>query len=170
MILEGENIKLISLSINELDELLKNKNSCKKADLSNYELSDVQKNAVKIKIIKMKKVGIELHDWFTYWIIQNSKTKEGMGLMGYKGITFLKEAEVGYGLAKPYRGKGYMTEALKLLVEWAFKQENCKKITAMNVNKDNYGSQRVLEKNGFEFVNENNEGFNYMKLNRKIVF
>jgi len=38
--------------------------------------------------------------------------------------------EVGYGLARPYWGKGYMTEVLRTVIEWAFAQPDIFRVQA----------------------------------------
>jgi len=55
--------------------------------------------------------------------------------------------EVGYVLARPYWGKGYMTEALCALIEWAFTQPDIFRVQAF-CDVDNLGSARVMEKAG----------------------
>jgi RimJ/RimL family protein N-acetyltransferase len=57
--------------------------------------------------------------------------------------------EVGYGLARPYWGKGYMTEALRAVIDWAFTQSNVFRVQAF-CDVDNLGSARVMEKAGME--------------------
>ncbi|MFC4800107.1 GNAT family N-acetyltransferase [Neobacillus sp. GCM10023253] len=56
---------------------------------------------------------------------------------------------VGYSLDRQYNGKGYMTEAVKLVVNYAFKELGLHRIAA-GVMPSNIGSIRVLEKAGFE--------------------
>lgn len=131
------------------------------------EITEIQKKAIKIKLHKMQKVDKELHDWFTYWIIKPVGTKDVVGLIGFKGIESDGSVEVGYGIFKKYEGKGYATEALRYMVNWAFAHKTCKEITALGVKKDNIGSQRVLKKNNFEKINENEEIINYSILNKK---
>lgn len=55
---------------------------------------------------------------------------------------------VGYALDKQFNGKGYMTEALKLAVEFAFNELSLHRIEA-GVMPHNIGSIAVLEKAGF---------------------
>ncbi len=155
MILKRDEILLKSISLNELEEMVTN--SFKNI---NYLILEEQKNAINKKIIKMKNVATELHDWYTYWHI--IKNNEIMGMIGFKGINN-GEAEVGYGILEKYEGNGYVTKALNLIIDWAFSHENCKIITASKVLKNNHGSQRVLEKNGFKKIREDDESFYYIR-------
>jgi RimJ/RimL family protein N-acetyltransferase len=60
----------------------------------------------------------------------------------------LQSAFIGYFLDKRHNGKGYTTEAVKLLVEYAFNELKLHRIEA-GVMPHNIGSIRVLEKAGF---------------------
>lgn len=55
---------------------------------------------------------------------------------------------LGYWLGEPYWGRGIMTEAVKLVTGYAFKNFDIIRMQAM-VNDNNPASQRVLEKAGF---------------------
>ena len=57
-------------------------------------------------------------------------------------------AEIGYWLARPYWGRGIMTDAVGAYVRYAFGELGLLRLTA-HVFAFNVGSARVLEKNGF---------------------
>ncbi|MEO6395202.1 MAG: GNAT family N-acetyltransferase [Devosia sp.] len=75
----------------------------------------------------------------------------GDRLIGVVGFSFAegKVPELGYWLGEPYWGKGYMTEAVKALVEAAHKTGQFEIIHAQ-VLADNQASTQVLEKAGFK--------------------
>jgi len=54
---------------------------------------------------------------------------------------------IGYGLARSHWGKGYMTEAVRAIIDWALQQEEIFRVYA-TTDVENIGSQRVLEKAG----------------------
>ncbi len=56
--------------------------------------------------------------------------------------------EIGYGTYEDSRNKGYMTEAVGAMVEWAARQPEIKAVIA-DTDKDNTASWGVLEKNNF---------------------
>ena len=58
-------------------------------------------------------------------------------------------AEIGYWIGESYWGKGYATEAVKLLIDYAFEELDLLRVYAC-VFEYNTGSMRVLEKVGFE--------------------
>jgi ribosomal-protein-alanine N-acetyltransferase len=62
--------------------------------------------------------------------------------------------EIGYGLAEPYRGSGYATEAVEAMCEWLFAEAGATVITATGIEADNPASRRVLEKLGFTQTSE----------------
>jgi RimJ/RimL family protein N-acetyltransferase len=65
----------------------------------------------------------------------------------------LRELRLGYLLREEVWGKGIGTELIKGLVEWA-RQTRLIGSIAGDVEKENQGSIRVLEKNGFYRCNE----------------
>ncbi len=104
--------------------------------------------AINIKISKMAQSPKSDHIWYTYWLIVPHQAPYGAGLIGFKGIPNpLGEAEIGYGIEPAYQRKGYMTEAVRLLVEWAFQSGRCQAVVAETL-PDNLSSQRVLQKVG----------------------
>ena len=58
-------------------------------------------------------------------------------------------ADLGYVLAKPFWRRGYMTEAVREVVNWAFSQPSIYRIWAV-CDVDNPASLRVLEKVGMK--------------------
>lgn len=62
---------------------------------------------------------------------------------------FLERAMIGYSLDKDHEGRGYMTEAVKLLVDFGFRELKLHRIWG-EAKPSNQGSIRVLEKAGFE--------------------
>ncbi len=58
------------------------------------------------------------------------------------------EVEIGYALAPPARGAGFVHEALQLLIAWAWSNDSVRAITA-RVHEGNAPSERVLHRLGF---------------------
>ena len=56
--------------------------------------------------------------------------------------------EIGYGLKEEYRHHGYMTEAVKVITEWALSQDGVKQVEA-ETDAENIASQKVLLQSGF---------------------
>ncbi|WP_297421365.1 GNAT family N-acetyltransferase [Thermococcus sp.] len=84
-------------------------------------------------------------------IVENSSRS----LVGFIGLYRIEQgdghAELGYFLAREYWGYGYASEAVKMVLQYAFEWLNLRKVYA-RVYAPNKASQRVLEKNGFELA------------------
>jgi [ribosomal protein S5]-alanine N-acetyltransferase len=71
----------------------------------------------------------------------------GLGIMLGEDV-HRKTAEIGYWLAEPYWGRGFMSEAVRLFVDDSFRRFDLVRIHA-DPYADNRASARVLEKAGF---------------------
>lgn len=63
------------------------------------------------------------------------------------------EIEIGYGIYPEFEGQGIMTKVLACFLQWAKQQKKVKRVVA-ETEKNNIGSIRVLEKNGFSLMRE----------------
>ena len=86
--------------------------------------------------------------WFTLGITELA-TGEKLGSIGIKIVNHeAKIGEVGFMMKPSAQGKGFASEALTLLKEYAFAELELNKLTAIcSVN--NVGSYKLLEKLGF---------------------
>lgn len=76
--------------------------------------------------------------------------------LGRAGFYFVPEVnlyEIGYSLLPEYWGKGYATELVKGLLDYAFNTLNLDAVCARTII-DNYRSANVLEKTGFTYLGE----------------
>lgn len=91
-------------------------------------------------------------DWYAIWMIE---LKDGthVGELCFKGIDGSGAAEIGYGIAEDYQGRGYATEAVTAASDWAFAQNMISSVTA-EVDRDNIVSVSVLKKSGFEWTGQ----------------
>ncbi len=78
---------------------------------------------------------------------------EVCGTVGFNKIEKGHKTEISYWLGRKYWGAGIMTEAVKLAIEYVFKEFKLQRVYAL-VFSSNLASKRVLEKVGFE-----SEGF-----------
>lgn len=110
----------------------------------NYWTLDAQKELIEKWEQNTKK---ELEYRFGIFIIDEDLLIGTIGLFQvFRGPR--ESALMGYSLDKEHNGKGYTTEATKLVVDYAFDILNLHRIEA-GVMPDNTGSIRVLEKAGF---------------------
>lgn len=86
----------------------------------------------------------------TAWLIVRKDEHRLIGDLGFKGVPHMGEVEIGYGLLRPYRNSGYMSEAVDALCRFAFSQTDlpvsCILATTLP---NNTASHRVLQKNHF---------------------
>ena len=74
--------------------------------------------------------------------------KRNSQLIGMFAVHPMKlKIEVGYGMARAFWGKGYMTEALREVIDWALAQPDIFRVQA-TCDVENIGSARVMEKAG----------------------
>ena len=87
--------------------------------------------------------------WFAPWLME-LKDRPGVvvGDFGFKGISPDGMVEVGYGLREGFCGNGYMTEAVKVVSQWALSQPRVSRVEA-ETEADNSSSQKVLAACGF---------------------
>ncbi|WLD94550.1 GNAT family N-acetyltransferase [Alkalihalobacillus sp. AL-G] len=99
--------------------------------------------------IKRNHEAMEKDLYYDFGVYQ-CETNKLIGLIHLSGVVRgpLQSAWLGYYLDKNHNGKGYMTEAVKLIVSYAFEQLNLHRIEA-GVMPHNVGSIKVLEKAGF---------------------
>ncbi len=91
--------------------------------------------------------------WYAYLPIE-TMTNTLLGTCGYKGGPDENGmVEIGYEVAKDFRNQGYASEITKMLISHAFSDERVQHIQAHTLAEKN-ASVRVLEKNGFRFIEE----------------
>jgi RimJ/RimL family protein N-acetyltransferase len=89
--------------------------------------------------------------WDFFWVARTEGTGNQRTLIGTGGFmrgrtegTLL----LGYAVLPEYRGKGYGSEAVRSLTEWALEDPGVDRLVAIAA-PDSTASIRVLEKNGF---------------------
>ena len=99
--------------------------------------------------------------YHTLWVIISKSDNKIIGEIGFEGEPDAKgEIEIGYGTYEAFRGRGFMTEAVAGIIEWAKGQDGVKIITASTAI-DNVASYSILEKNNFIKVSEGEGTFTW---------
>lgn len=97
--------------------------------------------------------------WLTNWQIILKSENKTIGSADFKNLPGESgEVEIGYGINPDYEGMGYMTETVEAMCKWAFDQQGVKRVIA-ETEKDNYASQKVLQKCGMKKYKETDIGF-----------
>jgi len=99
------------------------------------------------KIIQKLKSIVD-HKGFTSYLLVKKDDHTVIGDVGFKTPpNEAGEIDIGYGLISSERKKGYATEAVNALIDWAFEQKDVKVITA-DCKIDHEASINVLKKSG----------------------
>lgn len=86
------------------------------------------------------------------WLVVRDASGESVGMCGIvQGREGLDSPDIGYAYLARHSGKGYATEAARVVLRHAQEVLRLPKIAAIT-SPDNVASQRVLEKIGFRFV------------------
>src|ERR1700722_7124264 len=102
----------------------------------------------------------EAMPWGLYVVVENAS---GMSIGGVGFVTApneLGEVEIGYGICQSSQGKGVATEAALAMCEIA--RGGASALLAETV-LDNLASQRVLEKTGFQIVDQSGDLIHWRK-------
>ena len=88
----------------------------------------------------------------TLWSLILKKENKMVGDLCFQGEPNIDgEIEIGYGTYFEFRRKGYMTEAIDVMLKWAKMQPEVLKVLA-STEKNNISSQRILESNNFSKI------------------
>lgn len=103
------------------------------------------------------------YEWFTLWLLVHRADNRGIGGIGITGLPNEHgEVMMGYFTHQRYEGQGIMTEAVQKLCEWIFQHPDTQSIIADTL-EDGFGSQKVLQKNGFLQDGTTDEGIRWRK-------
>lgn len=160
-ILETEKLKLIPLDANNLRYSIEDRQKMEwnlGVKITDTELEKPLSEAMRTSL-EMVLENKKDYLWFTSWEIVLKKENRIIGGLCFKGCPDEKgRVEIGYGMQDEYKCKGYMTEAVKELIDWAFRFNHVTEVIA-ETEKDNLPSHRVLEKIGMEKYKENEKMF-----------
>lgn len=95
------------------------------------------------------------------WAIRDKEYGKIMGSIGLEPDRRREDVaskEMGYSLGKEFWGKGYMTEAAKAVMDYAFREDDLV-VLAICTGPENKRSQRVIEKCGFQFEGIQRKGY-----------
>ncbi|NHA07954.1 GNAT family N-acetyltransferase [Mucilaginibacter sp. HC2] len=96
----------------------------------------------------------EQYKWYTNWEIVLKNTNTSIGGMGFGGEPNEKgEVETGYMIDGNHHNKGYATEALRTMIQWAFGHDAVQAIVIRTF-ADNLPSRKMMDKCGFKQVDD----------------
>ena len=94
--------------------------------------------------------------WYAPWKMTLKKDDTYIGNLSFKGPAKDNVVEIGYGILQDQEGKGYTTEAVQAMTQWAFGNADVVFVEA-EIEPENRASRRILEKCGFVSNGEGQE-------------
>jgi RimJ/RimL family protein N-acetyltransferase len=89
-------------------------------------------------------------------------------VIGHIGLSPYKDGtEIGYAVGEKFTGKGYCSEAVKLITDWALSNLDIESIFGI-VASENTASYKVLEKSGYQKIEERDMNYLGIKRNCKV--
>ncbi|SNZ17519.1 ribosomal-protein-alanine N-acetyltransferase [Terribacillus aidingensis] len=86
-----------------------------------------------------------------FWGIEHKEQKQLIGTINYVSWNQKDHVgEIGYVMARPYWGNGYMAEAAKEVITFGFERMKLERIQAKCI-AENEGSEKVMQKSGMLF-------------------
>ncbi|MEU6374573.1 GNAT family N-acetyltransferase [Streptomyces sp. NPDC046909] len=111
-------------------------------------------------ILKAYEAGVHRPE-FGMFVLVREEDDLAVGGMGFHGPPDEEgRVEIGYDLVEGARGRGYATEALRALSEWALARNDVRTLFA-TIDAGNVRSQGVVTRAGFRKVSEDEEGLAY---------
>ena len=99
--------------------------------------------------------GVEAESLFAPMNIVERDTGLVVGGIGFKGQPVDGDVEIGYGVVPSAQGRGFATEAVLAVADFAFGSGQVQRVLA-ETSQGNHASQRVLKRAGFELVSKRN--------------
>jgi [ribosomal protein S5]-alanine N-acetyltransferase len=101
----------------------------------------------------------ELQEWFVYAVVQPEGERPMIGHAGFHGppgvnaVKAKDAVEVGYSIFEPYRRRGYATEVVRTLIDWASRERGIQRFIA-SISPDNDPSLALVRRLGFEHIGQ----------------
>jgi ribosomal-protein-alanine N-acetyltransferase len=175
-----ERIEVVPLDLNELKTIIKSRAEFEKmarCQVSGLELPSAYCEELAEMLEQTPHVwNNKTSDYlfYTLWTMIDRKNECIVGQFTFNGKpTPEGEVEVFFSIEPPYRRKGYATEVMQGIIEWA-KEANLFKTILIEADLNNKAAMASLKKLGFKPIpaDEENQGLNtltkyYIKVNKK---
>lgn len=144
--LESERLLLRQITPDDVNEIFALRSNPETMKYIPRPLATTKDDAMgHIKMIQDKIVSNEGINW----AITEKGNPKMIGIIGHYRIRWEHfRSEIGYMLLPEYQGKGIITEAIQLMVNYGFNEMNMHSLEAI-IDPENTASARVLEKNNF---------------------
>ena len=150
---DGSEVLIFPLTIEELKFLYEDKTGFEKYINLQYDGGNIKDLLKGIKFQMQEKYP---SDWIynTCWLVVSLVNKNIVGTISFKGCPQNGRVEICYEIGKNYQNRGYGTIAVELICNFA--KNNEIKVVKANCLNSNIASQKVLSKNNFRIIKEDN--------------
>jgi ribosomal-protein-alanine N-acetyltransferase len=166
--IETKRLIIKPLSYNELKKYLESPNELagEMGMILSQSLIDIEtQEAIKRDLLPYLTDSNKDPLFYTMWIVIEKMQNTIIGGICFHGEPDANgEVEIGYGTYNDFRNKGYMTETIAGLINWIRSSKKIKVIRA-ETDSSNISSIRVLEKNGFKALRQNEKVVLKLELN-----
>jgi ribosomal-protein-alanine N-acetyltransferase len=145
--LEGEKISFKALSIDDVQEIHKYASDKEVSRFIGWDLMNTLNETCEHIEIMLKRESAGTHLYASI-VLKSTQAIIGTAMI-FNFDQEANQAEIGYVFHKDHWGKGYGTESIALMNDFAFDSLNLHKLHAKVVDA-NIGSARILEKNKYE--------------------
>lgn len=161
MIIETTRLRIVPLTVEQFHLLLCSIDKMEQAlglNPSDEYLDEHVQQAMEAQYQKALK-NMDNYHWFANRQIILKAENKAIGSTNFKNSPLEScDIEIGYGINFNYQNQGYMTEAVEAMCEWAITQANVECVIA-ETEKENYASQKVLQKCGMRKYQESDNSF-----------
>lgn len=129
---------------NKLEKLLNL--ACNGRTVSPY----VRESVIQFTLPQMKSATGTDYLFYTFWLVVEKQSRTIVAELGFKGPPRDGgHVEIGYGVMPVMQRKGYMSEAVGGILQWAAERRDINHVLA-EIHAQNAASIRVVQKNGFQ--------------------
>ncbi|QHI71613.1 GNAT family N-acetyltransferase [Aminipila terrae] len=156
MVIETERLEIIPLNTEQLRLWVEDIPALEKSLACSYKAEPMEGFFLDIVRDQLEVTESDQENYFfhSFWFLIRKSDRVVVGSADFKDIPDEKaQVEIGYGLGKEFEHKGYMTEAVKAMCQWAMKQPGVSYVIA-ETDLDGYASQRILERCGFTQIDQ----------------
>jgi RimJ/RimL family protein N-acetyltransferase len=160
--IRSERLELVSISPDFIDALLAERRSDAEATAA-LKLPDDWPDAhdtgfLRFRLRQMRERP-EIQEWFVYAVVLPEGERPMIGHAGFHGppgvnaIKALDAVEVGYSVFEPYRRRGYATEVVRALIDWASREHDIQRFIA-SISPENEPSLALASRLGFKHIGQ----------------
>jgi ribosomal-protein-alanine N-acetyltransferase len=160
--IRSERLELVSLSPEFIDALLAERRSEAEAEAT-MKLPDGWPDAhdrgfLALRLRQMREQPA-IQEWFVYAVVLPDGERPMIGHAGFHGppgVNAVKApdaVEVGYSIFDPYRRRGYATEVVRALIDWASREHGIRRFIA-SISPENEPSLALVRRLGFTHIGQ----------------